>query len=217
MKKVMVFGTFDIFHEGHKNFLKQASQKGDYLIAVVARDKTVSSIKKQRTINNERNRFKILNNNKLVDKVILGSLVDKYSAIKKYQPDVICLGYDQKVFTDKIEKKLKEFGFGGTRVIRLKSYHPEKYKSSLMKNKKGFAGMLVSIIITVVIIVALSFWWQKMSSDKLQNATQKAADEAGIKLESHDATPQGQVNAVRDMMNKIQDKKNGEIENELKK
>lgn len=86
-----------------------------------------------------------------------------------------------------------------------------------MKNKKGFAGMMASIIVAVAVIVALIFWWKKMSGNKLQNATQKAANEAGIQLENHDATPQGQIDAVRDMTNKLQDKKNSEIENELNK
>ncbi|MFA5777539.1 MAG: hypothetical protein WC906_03815 [Parcubacteria group bacterium] len=86
-----------------------------------------------------------------------------------------------------------------------------------MKNKKGFAGMLAGIIVAISVMVALFVWWQKMSSKNLQNATQKAADEAGIKLEDHDASPQGQVDAVRDMVGKLQDKKNAEIENELKK
>lgn len=85
------------------------------------------------------------------------------------------------------------------------------------KNKKGFAGMLISILMAIAIIVALIFWSQKHSSKSLQDATQKAAEDAGIKLEEHASSPQGQVNAVRDMMGKIQDKKNAEIENELKK
>jgi hypothetical protein len=87
----------------------------------------------------------------------------------------------------------------------------------MLKNKRGFAGMLVGIIVAVTLMAALFVWWQKMSANNLQNATQKAADEAGVKLESHDATPQGQVDTVRDMVGKIQDKKNAEIENELKK
>jgi len=217
-KKVMVFGTFDIFHKGHENFLKQARKHGDYLIAVVARDKTVFSVKKQKTRNKEQRRLKILANNKFVDNTVLGNLGDKYAVIKKYQPDVICLGYDQKNFIGNLAKKLKEFGLDETRIIRLKSYYPEKYKSSIIKKtKNGFAGMLVSILVAVALIVGLIYWWQKMSSNNLQNATQKAADEAGVQLESHDATSQGQVDAVRDMVNKVQDKKNTEVEGELNK
>ena len=135
MKKVMVFGTFDIFHEGHENFLKQAKKHGDYLIAIVARDKTVVEVKRQETRNKEQARLKILSNSKFINKAVLGSLRDKYSVIKKYQPDAICLGYDQKAFVGDLRKKLKLFGLDGTKIIRLKSYYPEKYKSSLIKNK----------------------------------------------------------------------------------
>lgn len=133
MKKVMVFGTFDIFHKGHENFLKQAEKYGDYLIAVVARDKTVLLVKKQETKNKEQERLKKLSKCKLVSKVVLGNLKDKYAVIRKYQPDVICLGYDQKDFTQGLAKKLEGFGLDRTRVIRLKSYYPQKYKTSILK------------------------------------------------------------------------------------
>lgn len=129
----MVFGTFDIFHKGHKNFLKQAQKYGDYIIAVVARDKTVILVKKQITVNSEQERVEILRGSKLVNEVVLGSLKDKYFVIKKYKPDVICLGYDQKFFVGDLRKKLKEFGLDKTAVIRLKSYYPEKYKTSILK------------------------------------------------------------------------------------
>jgi len=129
----MVFGTFDIFHKGHESFLKQARKYGDYIIAIIARDKTVLNVKKQKTLNSEQERFKILSGSKLIDEVVLGSLGDKYTVIKKYQPDVICLGYDQKAFIENLKSKLGEFGLDKTRVIRLKSYYPEKYKTSLLK------------------------------------------------------------------------------------
>lgn len=132
-KKVMVFGTFDIFHKGHENFLKQARKYGDYLIVVIARDETVLDVKKQRTVNNEKRRHKMLVDSKLADEVILGSLSDKYLVIKKHKPDVIGLGYDQKAFVGELRKKLKEFKLDKTKVIRLKSYYPEKYKTSLLK------------------------------------------------------------------------------------
>ena len=129
----MVFGTFDIFHKGHENFLKQARKYGDFLIVVVARDKTVSSVKKQKTKNKEKERVEAIKKSDSADEVVLGNLGDKYSIIRKYKPDVICLGYDQSVFIDKLENKLKEFKLDKTRIVRLKSYYPEKYKSSLLR------------------------------------------------------------------------------------
>ena len=58
MKKVMVFGTFDIFHDGHRDYFKQAREFGDYLIVVVARDENVLKIKGNIPRNNEKAREK---------------------------------------------------------------------------------------------------------------------------------------------------------------
>ena len=133
MKKVMVFGTFDIFHLGHENFLKQARKFGDYLIVVVARDKTVKNIKKRLPQNNECNRSQVIIKSDLADKIVLGSLTDRYAVIKKYQPEIICLGYDQKVNLKELKEKLIEFDLRKTKLIRLDPFHPEKYKSSKLR------------------------------------------------------------------------------------
>jgi FAD synthetase len=136
MKKVMVFGTFDIFHPGHKNFLKQARRQGDFLIVLVARDKTVRIFKKQETRNKEQERLKKLKSSRMADEVILGNFNDKYAVIKIYAPEVICLGYDQKFFTRGLRKKLDAFGLKNTKIIRLKPFKPEIYKSSILIAKE---------------------------------------------------------------------------------
>lgn len=140
MKKVMVFGTFDIFHEGHRDFLKQARQHGGFVITVVARGKTVKKLKIRKTVDNEKKRLRNIKISRLADEVILGGLGNKYLVIKKYKPDIICLGYDQKISVRELKKKLKHFGLDDTEIVRLKSYYPRRYKSSKLRDvilKKG--------------------------------------------------------------------------------
>ncbi|PJB16843.1 FAD synthase, partial [Candidatus Falkowbacteria bacterium CG_4_9_14_3_um_filter_38_19] len=129
MTKVMVFGTFDIFHPGHVNFLRQARKYGDYLIVIIARDKTVLNIKKSLPRYQEKKRLAEIIKSNLTDKAVLGSLRDKYQVVKKYQPAVICLGYDQKNFINQLAEKLKQFKLK-TKIVRLKPYRPKIYKSS---------------------------------------------------------------------------------------
>lgn len=132
MKKILVFGTFDILHRGHLNFFKQAKKFGDFLIVVVARDKNVRKIKNHLPSNNEKKRLENLRQVKIVNQVVLGYIRDPYKIIEKIQPDMICLGYDQNSFTDNLEKELKARKIA-CQVFRLKSFKPEKYKSSKIR------------------------------------------------------------------------------------
>jgi cytidyltransferase-like protein len=130
MVKVLVFGTFDGLHEGHKDFFRQAKEHGDYLAVVVGRDSTVMRVKKHLPKFNENDRLKAVEECEYVDFARLGNEnTSPYEVIKEVMPDVICLGYDQTHFTDKLEEKIKEFGLK-IPVFRLKAYKPEMYKSS---------------------------------------------------------------------------------------
>jgi cytidyltransferase-like protein len=44
-KVVMTFGTFDVFHPGHRFYLTEARKLGNRLIVIVALDSTVEKIK----------------------------------------------------------------------------------------------------------------------------------------------------------------------------
>ena len=86
-----------------------------------------------------------------------------------------------------------------------------------MGNKKEVIILLVSMIIVVIMIIfAGYFLWNNMIFGNLEKTTEKAAKAAGVEIDKQDNSSQGQINAVRDMMGKIQEKKNAEIENELK-
>lgn len=127
MKKVMVFGVFDLLHPGHVNFLRQAKKFGDYLIVSVARDTNVKKFKGHKAWQSEKQRVTVLRKLKFVDKVVLGGVKNPWPHIKKEKPDVIALGYDQKPYVSL--KQLKKIA----RVVRLKAFRPEVYKSSRLR------------------------------------------------------------------------------------
>src|SRR3989338_7175861 len=92
----VVFGVFDMFHPGHLSFLKQAMEIGKKLVVGVARDSVVKQLKGRKPHFSERERMthveKELKNGV---RVVLGDRkLGTYSALKKYRPDAICLGYD---------------------------------------------------------------------------------------------------------------------------
>ncbi len=137
-KKIMVFGTFDVFHPGHQDFFRQAKKFGDFLVVVVAKDKNVNNIKGAWPKNNEKKRLEIVNRYKSVDKAVLGNKNDakgyKYKILQEEKPDVICLGYDQRVNEKELQKKLKEYRMDKVKVARLKPYKEGIYKSSLLSD-----------------------------------------------------------------------------------
>ncbi len=126
---VMCTGTFDIIHKGHLYYLTQAKKYGKELIVVVARDKTSEAFKGRMPINNERKRLKAVKKLKIVNKAVLGHHGNIFDIIEEIKPDVICLGYDQKIAVQDLRKELKKRGIRA-KVVRLEAYKPYIYKSS---------------------------------------------------------------------------------------
>jgi FAD synthetase len=134
MKKVMVFGTFDLLHQGHKDMFRQAKACGDYLIVVVARDVNVQRFKGITPKQNELERLDHVNDCELVDKGSLGHENDIYSIIEEERPAVICLGYDQNARN--LEWELKQRGLK-VEIQYLLPFEPESEKSSIKRKELG--------------------------------------------------------------------------------
>ena len=133
MKKAMAFGSFDILHEGHKHYLKQAKSLGDYLVVIVARDKNILRFKGRMPRNNENYRLKQVKKLDFVDEAVLGHKDDILEVLEEYKPYVICLGYDQKtVNEEKLRQELKKRNIKAE-IVRAKPYKEDVYKSSKMK------------------------------------------------------------------------------------
>jgi|SRR3989344_1778721 len=129
MRTVICFGTFDVLHLGHLNYFQQAKKYGDYLIAVIARDKKV----KKKIIFSEEERLKLIKHLRVIDEAVLGDEQDFLKIIEKKKPAVICLGYDHQIEIKELKEKLNQRGLN-PEIKRMKSYQQSKYKSSLIKN-----------------------------------------------------------------------------------
>ena len=132
----MVFGTFDGLHPGHIDFFRQAKAlaKECFLIVSVARDQNVFRIKGKYPDKNERERMKLVKKSKLADKIVLSGLKNHIPHIVKEHPDIIALGYDQRVYVEDLKKDLKNKGIL-IKIIRLKPYRASVYKSHLLKKR----------------------------------------------------------------------------------
>ncbi|MFA6097945.1 MAG: M15 family metallopeptidase [Patescibacteria group bacterium] len=131
MTKVLITGTFDIIHPGHLYLLKQAKTRGDFLMVVVGLDETVKKVKGYSPYFNEIERVENLKALGLANRVVLGNRGDKLKIIEALRPDIICLGYDQGVFTEKLREKLHRRGLQA-KIAKLKPLGPGKYKTSLL-------------------------------------------------------------------------------------
>ncbi len=130
MRSVMVFGSFDPLHEGHRSLFRQARRHGDWLVAVVARDANIRRLKGREPRAREKERLARLEAEPLVDKALLGHEKDFLRMILKEKPDAIILGYDQQTFTEEeLRTKLKERGLAPV-IMRAVAFKPEQYKSS---------------------------------------------------------------------------------------
>ena len=129
----MVFGVFDRLHKGHLYFLDQAKKYGQ-VIAVVARDDTVAELKKRAPLQSERQRINALKG--LVAKAVWGDKVQgSYAVLKRYRPDIICLGYDQGWLKNDLEEKMKNGLLPKIKLIQLTPHWPEELHSSLLDLK----------------------------------------------------------------------------------
>lgn len=130
-KRVVCAGTFDHLHLGHANFLKQAKALGDELIVIVARDENVRRIKNILPEHNENERRESVEKTDIPDKVTLGYTdKDIFKILEDLKPDIIALGYDQRVSEDKLKERLPK-----CKIVRLKPFKPDKYKSSYYRAK----------------------------------------------------------------------------------
>lgn len=121
MTKVLATGTFEILHPGHLMYLKKAKELGDELIVIVARDSMIKH--KRKPIIPEKQRLKMVQALKIVDRAILGSEKDIFEPVQKIKPDIIALGHDQRFDEDALTEELRKRGLMAE-VVRIEHVNP---------------------------------------------------------------------------------------------
>ena len=95
MKKIITYGTFDLFHYGHLEILRRAKSLGDYLIVGISTDEFNEKEKNKNTVHSFAHRAAIVAANKYVDKVIPESRWNqKRDDVLSNDIDVFVMGND---------------------------------------------------------------------------------------------------------------------------
>jgi FAD synthetase len=134
MKKILAAGSFNIIHKGHIFFLKKAKSLGDFLVVIVATDRRVKKTKGF-LISKAEKRKKSLEALPFVDKVRIGYESDILDVVEEEKPDIIALGYDQKINKNKLREKIKKRGLR-CNVVRIKEELKGYKTKKILKEQK---------------------------------------------------------------------------------
>ena len=95
MVKVITYGTYDLFHEGHYRLLQRAKALGDYLIVGVTTESFDKARGKLGVIDSLMTRIENVRKTGFADEIIIEESVgQKFSDIKKYNIDIFTVGSD---------------------------------------------------------------------------------------------------------------------------
>ena len=89
MTKVITYGTFDLFHEGHYRLLQRAKALGDYLIVGVTTEEYDKARGKLNVVDSLVTRIENVRKSGFADEIIIEeSGGQKFTDIKKYNVDI---------------------------------------------------------------------------------------------------------------------------------
>lgn len=95
MVKVITYGTFDLFHEGHYRLLQRAKALGDYLIVGVTTEKYDLERGKLNVVDSLMTRIENVRKSGFADEIIIEEASgQKVSDVQKYHIDIFTVGSD---------------------------------------------------------------------------------------------------------------------------
>lgn len=95
MTKVITYGTYDLFHQGHYNLLKNAKELGDYLIVGVTSEHFDEARGKINVVDDVLTRVEHVRETGFADQIIIEDHQgQKIEDIQKYDVDIFTVGSD---------------------------------------------------------------------------------------------------------------------------
>lgn len=94
-RRIITFGTFDLFHLGHVNVLRRARALGDWLVVGVSSDELNARKKGRRPYFSLDERLAIVGNSRVVDEVFVEDALElKGDYIQQFRASVLVMGDD---------------------------------------------------------------------------------------------------------------------------
>ena len=95
LKVLYTGGTFDLFHFGHQNFLRQCKRVADKVVVSLNRDEFVERFKGKRPVLNYKERRQSLLHSEYVDEVVKNEAgEDSKPCILTVKPQIVAIGDD---------------------------------------------------------------------------------------------------------------------------
>lgn len=136
MKKVYTGGTFDLFHRGHANFLRQCKEIGDYLVVSLNTDEFIYRYKGQYPVMSYDDRKEVLLSCRYVDEVIPNADgEDSKPTILSVKPKFIIIGSDWAKKDYYKQMSFTQEWLDEKDIILVYIPYTENISSSLIKNK----------------------------------------------------------------------------------
>lgn len=129
MTKVITYGTFDLFHEGHYRLLERAKALGDYLIVGVTTESYDKRRGKLNVVDSLATRIENVKKTGFADEIVIEEEVgQKIRDIQRYGVDIFTVGSDWEGKFDYINKYCKVVYLERTKNISSTMLREKNYK-----------------------------------------------------------------------------------------
>lgn len=129
MKRVITYGTFDMFHSGHYRLLQRAKALGDYLIVGVTTENFDKNRGKLGVVDSIVKRIENVKNTGFADEIIVEEYVgQKIIDVQRYNIDIFAIGSDWLGKFDYLNEYCKVVYLERTKDISSTALRKEKYR-----------------------------------------------------------------------------------------